>query len=53
MNETSKCPVTGKSARAVAGGGTSNREWWPLFAEAIRRMHGGGSLAALGDGPAA
>jgi len=25
----------------------------PLFAEAIRRMHGGGSLAALGDGPAA
>ena len=29
MNETSKCPVTGKSAKAVAGGGTSNREWWP------------------------
>ena len=29
MNETSKCPVTGRSARAVAGGGTSNREWWP------------------------
>jgi catalase-peroxidase len=29
MNETSKCPVTGGSARAVAGGGTSNREWWP------------------------
>jgi catalase-peroxidase len=24
----SKCPVTGKS-RQVAGGGTSNRDWWP------------------------
>ena len=29
MNETSKCPVTGKSRRPVAGGGTSNKEWWP------------------------
>jgi len=29
MNEESKCPVTGKSSRQVAGGGTSNREWWP------------------------
>ncbi len=26
-NEKSKCPVTGK--RAVAGSGTSNRDWWP------------------------
>jgi catalase-peroxidase len=25
MNKTSKCPVTGRTA----GGGTSNREWWP------------------------
>ncbi len=25
MNEESKCPVTGKTA----GGGTSNRDWWP------------------------
>jgi len=25
----SKCPVTGKSSRQVAGGGTSNRDWWP------------------------
>ncbi|MDI9586396.1 MAG: catalase/peroxidase HPI [Acidobacteriota bacterium] len=27
--EESKCPVTGRSARPVAGGGTSNRDWWP------------------------
>ena len=25
MNEDSKCPVTGSTAR----GGTSNRDWWP------------------------
>lgn len=25
----SKCPVTGKSSRQVAGGGTRNRDWWP------------------------
>ena len=25
----SRCPVTGKSGRQVAGGGTSNRDWWP------------------------
>lgn len=25
----SKCPVTGKSSSQVAGGGTSNRDWWP------------------------
>ncbi|UCH45185.1 MAG: hypothetical protein JSV11_00310, partial [Nitrospiraceae bacterium] len=24
MNDDSKCPVTGR-----AGGGTSNRDWWP------------------------
>jgi len=29
MTEESKCPVTGKTSRPVAGGGTSNREWWP------------------------
>ena len=27
--EERKCPVTGRSARPVAGGGTSNRDWWP------------------------
>ena len=29
MNAESKCPVTGKTSRQVAGGGTSNRDWWP------------------------
>ena len=29
MGDESKCPVTGKSSRQVAGAGTSNRDWWP------------------------
>ena len=29
MSEDSKCPITGRSGRPVAGGGTSNRDWWP------------------------
>ena len=29
MNEDSKCPVTGKANKLNAGGGTSNRDWWP------------------------
>jgi len=29
MKEESKCPVTGKSSKSVAGAGTSNRDWWP------------------------
>jgi catalase-peroxidase len=29
MNDDSKCPVTGRSNSQVAGGGTSNRDWWP------------------------
>jgi catalase-peroxidase len=29
MNEESKCPVTGRSSKSIAGGGTSNRDWWP------------------------
>jgi len=29
MGEENRCPVTGRSSRPVAGGGTSNREWWP------------------------
>jgi catalase-peroxidase len=28
-NEESKCPVTGKTRKPIAGGGTSNRDWWP------------------------
>ncbi len=29
MTEESRCPVTGKTSKATAGGGTSNKEWWP------------------------
>jgi catalase-peroxidase len=29
MNENSKCPITGRTSKTVAGGGTLNRDWWP------------------------
>ncbi len=29
MNENSKCPVNGGANNPVAGGGMSNRDWWP------------------------
>ena len=29
MNEDSKCPVTGRTSKQAAGGGTSIRDWWP------------------------
>jgi len=29
MNENSKCPVTGRTSKPIAGGGTSIRDWWP------------------------
>jgi len=29
MSDEQKCPVTGRSSRQVAGGGASNRDWWP------------------------
>jgi len=29
MTDISKCPVTGRTGRQVAGSGTSNRDWWP------------------------
>ena len=29
MSEESRCPVTGMTKKAVAGGGTTNRDWWP------------------------
>ena len=29
MSNESKCPVTGRTSKQVAGGGTSNRDWWP------------------------
>jgi catalase-peroxidase len=29
MSDNSKCPVTGRTGKQVAGGGPSNRDWWP------------------------
>ncbi len=29
MNEDSKCPVTGRTSKPIAGSGASNRDWWP------------------------
>ena len=29
MNEESKCPVTGASAKPTVSSGTSNKDWWP------------------------
>ncbi|QJB58285.1 catalase/peroxidase HPI [Pseudodesulfovibrio sp. zrk46] len=29
MSNESKCPVTGRTSKQVAGGGTSNKDWWP------------------------
>ncbi|MDX9895862.1 MAG: catalase/peroxidase HPI [Desulfofustis sp.] len=29
MSDTGKCPVTGRAGQREAGGGTSNRDWWP------------------------
>jgi catalase-peroxidase len=29
MSENGRCPVTGRTSKPIAGGGTSNRDWWP------------------------
>jgi catalase-peroxidase len=29
MSEEKKCPVTGMTRRRTAGGGTTNKDWWP------------------------
>jgi len=29
MSENSKCPVTGRTSKPIAGSGTSNQDWWP------------------------
>ncbi|MCB2216092.1 MAG: catalase/peroxidase HPI [Desulfobulbaceae bacterium] len=29
MSDNSKCPVTGRTGKQIAGGGPSNRDWWP------------------------
>jgi len=29
MNDKRQCPVTGRTNKPIAGGGTSNKDWWP------------------------
>jgi len=29
MDKNSKCPVTGRAGKPIAGSGTSNQDWWP------------------------
>ena len=29
MNKEIKCPVTGRTQKAISGSGTANRDWWP------------------------
>ena len=29
MGNEKKCPVTGRTSNSIAGGGTSNQDWWP------------------------
>jgi len=43
-NEESKCPVTGASKNPVAGGGTSNRDWWPNQLN-LKILHQNSSMA--------
>ncbi len=50
MNNESKCPVTGKGGKAIAGGGTSNRDWWPNQLNLrILHQHSGKSNPMGGD----
>ncbi len=40
MNGNGKCPFTGGSLKTSAGGGTSNRDWWPNMLKLnILRQH--------------
>ena len=44
MSEESKCPVTGMTRKAVAGGGISNRDWWPNRVN-LKILHQNSSLS--------
>jgi len=44
MNEDGKCPVTGQGKKYIAGGGTSNRDWWPNQLN-LRVLHQHSSLS--------
>ncbi len=40
-----KCPVTGKTKKAVSGGGTSNKDWWPNQLN-LKILHQNSSLSS-------
>ena len=44
MSEDSKCPVTGRTHKHMAGRGTSNRDWWPNQLN-LRILHQNSSLS--------
>jgi len=44
MHEENKCPVTGMTRKATAGGGTSNRDWWPNQLK-LKILHQNSSLS--------
>ena len=49
MSEGDKRPATGMTGRSIAGGGTSNREWWPNQLN-LRILHQHSSLSNPMDG---
>jgi len=42
--EERKCPVTGKTAKAVSGSGTANKDWWPDKLN-LKMLHQNSSLS--------
>ena len=49
MSADSKCPVTGMTRKAISGGGTANRDWWPNQVN-LKILHQHSSLSnPLGD----
>jgi len=50
MGEEMKCPVTGKTRKAISGGGASNRDWWPNQLN-LKILHQNSSLSSpMGTG---
>jgi catalase-peroxidase len=50
MTDGSKCPVTGNAHKPTAGGGTSNRDWWPNQLN-LRILHQNSTLSnPMGEG---
>jgi catalase-peroxidase len=48
--EEMKCPVTGSTRKAISGGGTSNKDWWPNQLN-LKILHQNSSLSnPMGEG---